>query len=320
MSNNYQEKYLQLEEEVLQMKKYLTFNDEQINVHSAAMGDLILLISAQIESIAKEMYKDVTGDDSRKKFDYDCIEYFIKEWSLDKKIVELNHPSIHISNKIYKPFKKNESKTGSGSPIFGWNNAYQNIKHDKVNSLSWQSVKYILESLSALYLLNIYYNFQPKLNLNLTDSNEINCRFDSKIFIVRKYSFGVNIKDRYPKNNEYYESSLIIVPEEDSFNKFLEVNEQNLQRKGQLMFDKIAEQLGYKHLNIKSVNNQLVIDKVPLNFDASKFGAEFTKAFKELQATSSLEYEIKALQENQVATAGAFMNIKYNVEINRNQY
>lgn len=320
MSNNYQEKYLQLEEEVLNMKKYLTFNDEQVNVYSPATGDIILLISAQIESIAKEMYKDTTGDNSRKKFDYDCIEYFIKEWSLDKKIVELNHQSIYISTKIYKPFENNESKTGNGSPIFGWNNAYQNIKHDKVNSLPYQSVKYVLESLAALYLLNVYYNYQQQLSVSLNESNNIDCRFNSKIFSIRKYNFGVNIKDRYPKNDEYYESSLIIVPEENSFNKFMEVNTQNLERKGQLMLDKISEQLGYQHLNIKSVNNQLVINNVPVGFDGEKFSIEFTKAFKELQSTSSLEYEIKALQENQVATATAFMNIKYNVEINKNQY
>jgi hypothetical protein len=57
------------------------------------------------------------------------------------------------------PFVKNETRSSSqtGKLTYSWNNAYQNIKHDRGSSLEFGSIKYLFNIMSALFLLNIYY-------------------------------------------------------------------------------------------------------------------------------------------------------------------
>lgn len=319
MSYNYFQKYLELEENVLKFANYFTFNDSQLNVTSNAIGDLILLISSEIESISKQMYKNETNDMSRKRFDYDCIEYFITNWHLDKKIVELNHPLIFFSKKNYLPFEKKEIKSGGKNLIFSWNNAYQNIKHDKINSLSFQTVKYLIDSISALYLLNVYYTSKILEKLDYNEIESIDTKFNSQLFNVTLYKFGVNLKERIPKNDVYYQSTLIIVPEMENYKKLIDINNSNMNRKGTLMLNKVVENLGYKNLDVRFENNQLKFYEIPQNIDIKKAISEIFDGMNKLKE-NSLEYEIKAFEENKIATGQAFLNIKYDIEINKNQY
>ena len=55
-------------------------------------------------------------------------------------------------NKIFKPLKEAHKRQGTD-----WKRAYQALKHDRYSSLSYWTIKNLLHSLSALYLLNIYY-------------------------------------------------------------------------------------------------------------------------------------------------------------------
>lgn len=54
--------------------------------------------------------------------------------------------------KILRPLKEAHKRSGTY-----WEKAYQAVKHDRYESLKYGNVKALLNSLAALYLLNLYY-------------------------------------------------------------------------------------------------------------------------------------------------------------------
>ena len=61
--NSYWPVYKNLEEETLQLTKYINFDDNQMRVYSMHIADLIMRIVVEIESISKELYKANGGPD-----------------------------------------------------------------------------------------------------------------------------------------------------------------------------------------------------------------------------------------------------------------
>ena len=57
----------------------------------------------------------------------------------------------------YIPFKKNTTKTGGTKLTYSWNNAYQNLKHDREARFSFASVHNLNSGLAALFALNLYF-------------------------------------------------------------------------------------------------------------------------------------------------------------------
>ena len=163
--NSYWPVYKNLEEETLQLAKYIYFSDDQISIYSMYIADLITRVVIEIESISKELYRINGGtkvfDDSGKErylfFDSDCINYLNNIWKIcDREIIV---SSIYFyfeedSNKIIKPLK-NAFRSGKRSSK--WNKAYQAIKHDRRNNLKKGNIENLIQALGALYILNIYY-------------------------------------------------------------------------------------------------------------------------------------------------------------------
>ncbi len=56
------------------------------------------------------------------------------------------------------PFQKTVNRTGTEKITYLWNNAYQNLKHDRANSLSHGNVEALFEILAALFILNLYFS------------------------------------------------------------------------------------------------------------------------------------------------------------------
>ncbi len=156
--------YEQTEKEIIEMFYHVLVNDEQLNVCSTHIADLILRIATEIETIAKELYWKNGGEKQNPKFDYDGIDGIS---DIEDKTVLVTSSRVELSpeNRIIHPFRKTEIKLdkdgekildndGNEIPICPWNNAYQSLKHDKTNTLvQFGTLRYLLSAFAAYYIL-----------------------------------------------------------------------------------------------------------------------------------------------------------------------
>ena len=163
--NNYWPIYKNLEEETLQLTKYIQFSDDQLDVYSMHIADLIMRIAVEIEALSKELYKDNHGpdifDENGKKrnllFDIDCIKYLNDKWGICNREIMVSCSSFYFTkneNRVIKPLKRANYNGDKGAV---WNRAYQAVKHDRRNNLMKGNIGNLIKSLGALYILNIYY-------------------------------------------------------------------------------------------------------------------------------------------------------------------
>ena len=157
--------YESLEREVLDIANNILFDDEQANVYSPRIADVIVRCTVEIESIGKLLYaqlggntepKDADGKARSLYFDTDCIQMLVDCWKLDAKKVLVVAPTFAFDrseNRILTPLRKANKRGTSGSR---WKRAYQAIKHDKMNGITSATVSNMIAALAALYLLNIY--------------------------------------------------------------------------------------------------------------------------------------------------------------------
>jgi hypothetical protein len=135
-----------------------------------------------------------------------------------KKVI-ISSPNCFLSNSEILPFVKNEKRSGTTRTTYSWNNSYQNLKHDRANSLEYGSIKYLFDVTSALYILNIYY----KDDIYDLEDNSAASNFDytlgSSIYSVQLHknievSSDPNIF--YTKNPDYKECIYLFKPIDDS--------------------------------------------------------------------------------------------------------
>lgn len=148
-----------LEFEFSKLMYDIHIDDSQLSVYSLKIADLILRSAIEIESISKELYFANGGTKSGHiRYDDDAIKLLNKKWLLDKKVVLISSNNCFLTKKELYPFVKNEIIIGKTTKTFSWNNSYQNIKHDRAKSLKFGSIKYLFDSMAALYVLNLYFS------------------------------------------------------------------------------------------------------------------------------------------------------------------
>ncbi len=158
MANIYWPVYKNLEREFSELMFNIHIDDSQLGVYSLRISDLILRAAVEIESIAKDLYSLNGGaKTSYIKYDEDAIKHLNKLWKLGKKVVIISSLNCFVSNRLIYPFVKNKKRTGSDRHTYGWNDAYQNIKHDRANNLAYGNLRYLFDIMAALFILNIYY-------------------------------------------------------------------------------------------------------------------------------------------------------------------
>ena len=161
--NLYWPVYQSLENETLNLASSIHFSDDQLSVYSIRIADLIVRCSVEIEAISKEIYKmlggdfnllDKNGNARSLYFDTDCIKLLDDKWKLGKKRVTITATTMYFQNKDLVPLHKADRRGTSGAK---WKRAYQALKHDRYGSLKQGTIENLLNSLGALYILNIYY-------------------------------------------------------------------------------------------------------------------------------------------------------------------
>lgn len=183
----YLQNYLRIEKEVIDFSYYITFDLFNLHTHSAYICDLILRCVSDIESISKDIYIecfDNNADRSRLKFDYDCINKMIEEWSLNERVLRIKEEyGLDEMSRIIRPFEKVNRE---GKNNFLWNFSYQALKHNKTESIqTFANLNYLFSTLAALYLLNLYYlDVQIETTIFGFMNNEIQKSINPSLFFT----------------------------------------------------------------------------------------------------------------------------------------
>jgi len=223
--NLYWPVYKNIELEFENLTYSIHIDDTQLKVYSSKIGDLILRCSIEIEAITKSIYKRDIGEYGHHfKFDEDGLQKLNKLYFLYEKEVILTSTNCFLTSNIIKPFSKNAKKTGNNKLTFPWNNAYQNIKHNRSEFISDASIGNLIEILGALYVLNlIFKNSVYHLGFSQDKSSKFNNSQGSSIFAIKLFEpFGTNL---YPMANSDKDLSCLfeVLPIEDTWNRAKEI-------------------------------------------------------------------------------------------------
>ena len=183
--------YKNLEKELITLSDNIYFCDTQDSVYSVHISDLLIRAAVEIEAISKELYKasggnmnlvDKDGKSRDLYFDSDCIQYLDLNWGITKKTVNVVSPNFFFEkpeNLSFMPLR-NCNKVGEGR----WKNAYQAVKHNRVESLSAGNVANLIRAMASLFLLNIYYRNERFDVGTIVNSEPFDCRMGSEVFSV----------------------------------------------------------------------------------------------------------------------------------------
>lgn len=163
--NLYWPVYLKIEEDVINLTDSVLFDDKQWEVYSIVIGDLLVRCSIEVESISKELYLRLGGDEKPKDergcvrdlyFDTDCIGLLVNKWNVDNKKLQITSPKMFFSSdkRVLTPLYKAHRRGSSGSK---WKRAYQAVKHYRTKEIYKATIGNLLNALGALYILNLYY-------------------------------------------------------------------------------------------------------------------------------------------------------------------
>lgn len=186
--------YKNLEEETLRFARYIHFSSDQKKVYSMSIADVIVRCAIEIEAISKKIYgilggnmhpQDENGKERDLYFDTDCLALIENTYHLSKKEIIISASSFYFEDAdcAITPLNKAYKRGTSGSK---WKQAYQALKHDRYGKLkSKATVENLLNSLGALYILNLYY--RDKVYPLKNDFTSFDARVDSEIFSVHTY-------------------------------------------------------------------------------------------------------------------------------------
>lgn len=103
------------------MNYQINFNDDQLEVYSVKIAELLIRCSIEIETLSKKLYWDNGGEEVLNNnrnnrhlyFDSDCINHLENLWKLSRKKVFVSAPTFYFENEennILTPLKKTNRK------------------------------------------------------------------------------------------------------------------------------------------------------------------------------------------------------------------
>lgn len=220
MTNIYWPVYKNIESELVKLTYDIHVDDSQINVYSSKISDLILRSAAELESLSKELYKRNGGcKETNILFDRDCIKYLNQLWKLESKLVIISSFSCFQSVKIIKPFVKSENNF-KNKLTYGWNNAYQHLKHNRSQSLHFGSLKYLFDILATLYVLNLYFKNEI---FEITQNSTVPGNMGSEIFSIKIHKWrSYDAQGIYGKGEDFDECIYLTKRTDESLKKMVE--------------------------------------------------------------------------------------------------
>lgn len=297
--------YLQLERELIHLSETILFDDNNINTYSFKIADLITRVNIEIEALAKQLHIDNGGpapiNPPHLMYDTDCLKYLDTIWTLSKKVVMIVYPFSFFTNDDnirMKPLRE-AHKMGDDGPK--WKRAYQAIKHDRGNNINKATIKNLISSMAALFLLNIYHKkFKEEFD-SIMKLEGISTSFGSKFFAVELFiESKFDLSDLKGNTDNVKSSTIICYPSQNSLNKLKEAEAQ------------------YNSDFIKRLVNIINSDQEKLrqlstSSDPSKEIVEYLNHLR----TTKLAEDIRA---NGRDLLRAVASLKYTAELNKNQF
>ena len=220
--------YRRLEKEVLALSEYIHISDDQLQVYSSRISDLLVRTAIEFESLAKVLYYDNGGvkpEDRDLYFDTDCMGLLESKWLLSKKTIFVNTPYFYFSesaNTTLTPLHNTFKRRKSASK---WQRAYHAVKHDRIHNLKKGNVFNLINALGALYILNIYYRNASFSMVADKDASNIDWGLGSEIFSVKvcPESGGASSDHIYVKKADYDECIYLVKHTDKTAQAFIDV-------------------------------------------------------------------------------------------------
>ena len=301
-SNLFWQVYRNLEKEFLSVAGVIHIDDNQLNVYSMRIADLLVRTVVEIESIAKQLYIENEGKETDPKkmyFDTVCMEHLNNKWLLEKKVVNVVSPSLYLEkeeNLVLTPLVNAQYRSPRSSI---WNQAYQAVKHDRANSLSeWGRIRFLLQGLAALYVLNLYYKDDKYLDLTMSAKNDMDSSFGSSLFSVKVHKInGIFSTGEYYKSTDYDECV------------FIEDYEPTTK---EIVLKTLAVKVASKERFIKAESERLEKEKIAK-------GETPTLEWKE-EIRISISQKVNTALQKDNSISDCVKNLLFDVVLNKQQY
>jgi hypothetical protein len=147
--------YKSLEKEVISLSESLHFIDAHLGVYSIKIAVLLQRCVAEIESLFRDLYQQVSGNTVSDNVDSEhslgkAISYLDKEFELSKKEVRISALNFWFSFNKLTPMNYIPD---SGDDYY---KAYNAVKHNRSVGLSKANLNVLLKALASLYILNVF--------------------------------------------------------------------------------------------------------------------------------------------------------------------
>ena len=299
--------YKRLEKDVLELSEYIHISDDQLDVYSLKIGDLLVRTAIEAETLVKLLYHENGGTKPNGKdlyFDTDCFKLLEDKWTLSKKTIIVTAPSFLLTgNRTLRPLHKAYKRGTSSSK---WQVAYQAVKHDRVNNQKSGNIGNLLLALGALYILNIYYRGANFPNVTDETASNIDWGLGSELFSVKisPETIGKSVKDIYVKKDDYDESIYLVKHTDDTAKILVE------------LFDDIQNEVNMNtSLGVTDRYKELK-DAGEIHVGKDNMIEQLKKVYNDLHD----ENFRKELEKRKMEIQKVFQQLKLEAVLNTNQY
>lgn len=308
MKNLYWHVYQNLEKELLEIGDTVFVVDSQLDVYSVRIADLLVRTCVEIESIAKELYFANGGPKTKEQhpyFDRDCLGYLNDQWLLSKKKVYLSCATFFLKDQKMLEMVPLEKGHHFKVDLAEWMDAYQSVKHDRMNNIEKGSIRNLIQSMAALFLLNLYMKDQVVVLGKDVNGENMDWGLGSKVFSVKchKGDSSLGMEFSFRKFNDFEECVYLSKKTDKSY----EAARNELAKLNDKMAKIAAEQIP-----------QYLVDKI--NSGVVPFRDLNQKKVDELTLEKKTEIITNVTRESGRAFFSAIMGLEYEGVLNKNQY
>ena len=161
--NNYWNYYILIEEDLYKLSRFIEFDQKNENVFSIELVRLLISSSSEFEVVAKELCK--IKDPNKNIRNINDIRDNLVLLFNDIYNLEIIIPRFGLKNKPLINWKNNIN--------CDWWTSYNSVKHQRNNKYENANLKNVINSIGALYIINLfYYNSLKEKNENKSISME----------------------------------------------------------------------------------------------------------------------------------------------------
>ena len=293
------------------MSEVIHFDDRQRGVYSARIGDLLVRTVIEIEALSKVLFESVGGVkpvDRYLYFDTDCLALLEQKWKIGSKTIFVSSPFFYFEDAKLKALKPLQKASKYGDKSSKWKQAYQAVKHDRVNNLHQGNVENLLNALGALFILNIYYRDAVVDNVKDGKASNVDWGLGSEVFTVKisHETQGVRLDKVYVPKADYDECIYLVKYTDETAQPVIDLlrrlNDEALQSTSDAIADALNERVKSGVLDVQR--------------DLSEI-ASFVKELYDKMGPSSL-VEVTRKNSKQVSTA--ISGLRLEAVLNKQQF